>query len=116
MSTPVDQAKAYAAELTKAGVRATHDPRKVAPPCILIAPPRVVLDMNCGGTAQWTALALATVVGNSDAWQQLDRLVAKALPILPVESIDPQDYSVDDVTTYAAFALNWEGPVEWSDQ
>lgn len=115
MSTPVDQAKEYVAELAKVGVRATHDPRKLTPPCVLVAPPSVVLDTNCGGTASWTAFVLATVSGNSDAWMQLDSLTIKALDVLPVERVEPTDYAVDDVSSYAAFALTWTGSVEWSD-
>lgn len=115
MPTPVDVAKSYVAELTKRGVRATHDPRKIVAPCVLIAPPTVSLDTNCGGTADWTAYVLAaTGVGNSDAWSQLDEMTAKILPVLPAEVVTPASYSVDDTTAYPAFTITWTESVEWS--
>ena len=114
-STPIDLAKAYVAALTAAGVRATHDPRKVVAPCVLIAPPTVEMDTNCGGTAEWTAYVLAsTGPGNSDAWSQLDQLTLAALPVLPAERVAPASYSVDDTIAYPAFVLTWESQVEWS--
>lgn len=114
MSTPVEQAKVWAAELSAAGIRATHDPRKIAPPCVLIVPPSVELDSNCGGTGEWTAFALAATVGTSDAWEQLDQIVLKALPILPVERIEPNSYSAEETVQYPAFTMTWTETVEWS--
>lgn len=116
MPTPVDTAKAYVAELTKLGIRATYDPRKVVAPCVLLVPPTVDLNTNCGGSASWTAFALAaTGAGNSDAWTQIDTLVAKALEVLPAERVEPAEYALEDnPSNYPAYALTWTGQVEFT--
>ena len=65
MSTPIDVAKAYCEELVKHGVRATYDPRKIVAPCILIAPPAVEMDTNCGGTGE---MVINGVAGDNWIW------------------------------------------------
>jgi hypothetical protein len=116
MTLPVQEAIEFCAKLTEAGVRATHDPRKVVPPCLLLTPPVVVMDALHGcGQAEWTAYLLSAVgSGNADAWTQLDGLVAKVLPLLPVETIQPSDYSPDGTTEYPAYTLTWTSQVEYS--
>lgn len=114
MTLPVDEARAFCDQLTAGGVRATHDPRKIVPPCLLIVPPNVRMDRSCGGTADWTAYLLAsTGAGNADAWAQLDKLAALVLPHLPVETLQPSDYSPDGTTEYPAYALTWTSQVEY---
>jgi hypothetical protein len=116
MTLPVDEARAFCDQLTAAGVRATHDPRKIVPPCLLLAPPTVTIDhLHGGGQAEWVGYLLASVgAGHADAWTQLDTLTAKVLPLLPVETIQPSDYSPDGTTEYPAYTLTWTSQVEYS--
>lgn len=115
MPTPIDTAKGYCEELVKAGVRATWDPRKIVTPCVLITPPEVTIDTNCGGEGEWVALAIAaTTVGNSDAWTQLDDLVKRALQVLPVEVATPDSWSPDASPAMPVYRLTWSAHTEWS--
>lgn len=109
--TPIDAARGYCRELEAAGLRAVYDPRKAVPPCVVINPPTVTLDMNCGGTAEWTAHALVASSA-SDAWAQLDGMVAAALPVLPVSTVTPVSLPVDG-TEFPAFQMTWSAPVAW---
>jgi hypothetical protein len=110
--TPVDAAREYCRQLQDAGVRAVHDPRKLVPPCIIISPPTVTIDMGCGGTAQWSAHAVAAS-NASDAWAQIDGMVAISLGVLPVENVTPVGFPGGDGSEYLAFQMTWSAPVAW---
>jgi hypothetical protein len=117
VTLPVDEARQFCEDISAAGVRATIDPRKIVPPCLLLVPPTVTLDRLEGvsGQAEWQGFLLASVgSGNTDAWTQLDQLAAKVLPLLPVEIIQPSDYSPDGTTEYPAYTLTWTSQVEYS--
>jgi hypothetical protein len=115
VTLPIEEARAACDEITAAGVRATVDPRKAVPPCLVIGPPQVSLDrLDLCGTADWTAhLIAATGAGTTDAWSQLDSLVGVVLGILPVETIRPTDYSPDGTTEYPAYELTWTAQVDY---
>lgn len=111
--TPIEQAKAYCAGLEAAGVRATWDPRRIVPPSVIIAPPTVTFDTNCGGTGEWKAYALAATSGDASAWGQLDLMVARAVEVLPVENVQPAEYQVDEMASFPAFQMSWSETTEW---
>jgi hypothetical protein len=113
MSSLIDVLTGYLDKLTVEGVRATLDPRSVNPPCILLIPPSLALDVSCGGTATFTAYALTKGPGNADAWQSLDELTAKAYAVLPLESFEPGSYAVDNGTPLPAFVLTWTEALTW---
>jgi hypothetical protein len=114
--TPVDVARAWCTDLAEVGLRATTDPRKILPPCVLIRPPRILLDrLDLCGTAEWSAYLLAaTGVGDTDAWTQLDGMLVKALPLLPVTEVDVGSYEPDEATSYPAYVLTWTSQVEFT--
>jgi hypothetical protein len=109
----VDIVQAYVDALNAAGIRATMDPRNVNPPCVLLNPPSVVLDIACGGTATFTAYALTRGPGNADAWRSLDALVTDAYGVLPLESFEPSSYAVDETSALPAYLLNWTEAITW---
>jgi hypothetical protein len=113
MSGIIDEVERIAGELNAAGIRATIDPRAVNPPCVLLVPPAVVLDLNCGGTAEFTALVIVPSPANSQAWRLADRIAADASAVIPVERIEPSSYAVDDTGALPALSLSWQGAVSW---
>lgn len=113
MSELIDRLNSYAMELAAVGVRATLDPRSVNPPCVLLIPPTMALDVSCGGTATFTAYALTRGPGNADAWKSLDQLTAQAYQVLPLEGFEPGSYAVDDGTPLPAFILTWTEALTW---
>ena len=100
-------------DLTDAGIRATTDPRKVNVPAVLVLPPRLDLDVACGGTATCQAMAITRGPGNADAWKSLDDLVGKVAGVVDLESIEPTSYALDDTSALPAYALNWTKAIEW---
>lgn len=113
MSTLLDVLNSYVVELTAVGIRATLDPRSVNPPCVLLIPPTMALDVAGGGTATFTAYALTRGPGNADAWKSLDQLTTQAIEVLPLESFEPGSYAVDDGTPLPCFTLTWTEALTW---
>ena len=113
MTALVDQLTLYADTLNAAGIRTTLDPRSANPPCLLLIPPTVVLDVACGGTATFLAYAITRGPANLDAWKSLDTLVQEAFSIIPVESFEPGSYALDDGTPLPAFILTWTEALTW---
>jgi hypothetical protein len=114
MSSLMASVEGYAALLKRHKIRATLDPRNVVPPCVLLNPPSLTLDLNCGGTASYTAHVIAPGAGNTDAWKLLDEMTAKVVGILnEVESIEPTSVSVDGTGDMPAFLLSWSASVDY---
>lgn len=113
MSELIDTLTDYASVLNAGGVRATLDPRSVNPPCLLLIPPTMALDVSCGGTATFLAYAITRGPGNLDAWKSLDDLVSKAAAILPLEAFEPGSYALDDGTPLPCLILTWTEALTW---
>jgi hypothetical protein len=113
MSALIDTLTGYVDQLTTSGIRATLDPRSANPPCLLLIPPTMALDVSCGGTATFLAYAITRGPGNLDAWKSLDTLVASAATVLPLESFEPGSYALDDGTPLPAFILTWTEALTW---
>lgn len=108
-------ARGWCADLAAVGLRATTDPRKILPPCVLFRPPALRLDRLDCGTAEWTALLLAsTQVGDSDAWTQLDGMLGKILPLFPITDVEVGSYEIDEATSFPAYTLAWTSQVEFA--
>jgi hypothetical protein len=113
MTSVIKALEGWADQLTQNGIRVTLDPRSANPPCLLLLPPSMALDVSCGGTATFTAYALTRGPGNADAWRSLDDLTADAATVLPLESFEPGSYAVDDGTPLPAFILTWTEALTW---
>lgn len=100
-------------ELQQSGIRATDDPRSLNPPAVLVLPPRLDLDVSCGGTATCQAVAITRGPGNADAWKSLDDLVGRVANVVPLESIEPTSYALDNTAALPAYALNWTKAITW---
>lgn len=112
--TPREVALHYAEQLTAAGIRATVDPRNVVPPCVLFNPPdSVALNIGCGGTAQMSAVLLASGPGQGDAWQTLEAALPAVLAHVPAEEVRSTAYTLDDSGPMPAYELIWTSTVEW---
>lgn len=75
--------------LIAAGVRATTDPRRVTPPCVLVAPQEVEFEAMCPGEGptDWVLHCLSAPPGGEDALKSISQLVAAVLGVYP----DAQD-------------------------
>jgi hypothetical protein len=93
-------------KLEAEGVRATTDPSAFSAPGILVTPPNLVMDLNCGVTASWTLVAIAPAAQGADrsSWQELDALVDAAQAVLDVESADLVAYVLNG-TSYPAYLM-----------
>jgi len=101
------------AELDSVGIRATADPQKLNLPSVLVLPPRLDLDVACGGTATCQAMVIARGPASQAAWKTIDDLVGKVFEVIPFETIEPTSYAVDDTAALPAYALNWTAAIEW---
>lgn len=101
----LDASKFLAQLLTDAGIRATADVTKVAPPCVLITPPRRDYDLPCGYTATYTLVALAPSPGTLDAVKRLDDLADSVAEVLDVASVEPIAYEVPGQQSYPAYLI-----------
>jgi hypothetical protein len=86
-----------AAELTAAGVPATHDVQRLAAmlPAVLVGPPRLAFDVGDGATATWRLLAVASTPDALRAWEQLDALLGPVSELLPIETAEPVSFAPD---------------------
>lgn len=113
MSSLVDIAAGFVADLNAAGVRATMDTRNIAPPTVLVSPPSIVLDTNCGGTATWEAFIIVPPPANADAWRKADEIAAMAAAVIPIGSMNPTSYGADDGGALPAFRITWTTVTDW---
>lgn len=96
MASPrVARAGQLAAQLTGAGVPATHDPRLLHGrlPAVLVQPPRLAFTGYGGPEATWRLLIVANTAHELDAWTQIDDLAEAVADLLPVETGEPASYS-----------------------
>lgn len=107
MST-VDQAEAYAAELTAAGVPTFVDPRKAAAnlPCVLILPPSLTWD-RLGGTPSiaWRLAVIARGPAGLDTWRALDDLLALLADQVALTSAEPGSYTLTGADPLPCYAV-----------
>ena len=113
MTTLYDLMTDTVTQLTAAGIRATADPQKVNLPAVLVLPPRLDLDVACGGTATCQAMALTRGPGSEAAWKVLDEIVGKAYEVINFQVIEPTSYALDDTAALPAYAMNWTEAIEW---
>ena len=113
MSDIITQLTGWQTDLTAAGLRVTLDPRNVNPPCVLLVPPRVEMDLNCGGTAEFKAFILVPPPANLDAWRLADDMAVKVGGVVDVRTLEPSSYGVDDSGLLPALEATWEGAVTW---
>ena len=100
-------------QLRAAGVRATMDVRNLNLPCVLVVPPAIVLDANCGGTATFTAYAVSRGPGNADAWKSLDELLEKTAAVIDVEEVRTSQYTIDETGALPALEIVWTQALSW---
>jgi len=90
------------------GVRATLDPALASPPCILVVPPNLTFDLNCGVTGKWQLVAIAPATNTADraTYEILDDLLDGAAESLPLETGDLVAYSLSG-KTYPAYLISF---------
>lgn len=109
----LEQATAWADELTEKGVDAYTDPRSATPPCVLIVPPSQTFDTDCSALCAWRVYSLAPGPGNVDAWHVLAEAQPIIVEALPVETRLYVAVSLSpDNPPYPAFCYLLEGSVE----
>ena len=115
MRTPYAAAEEYIAALIAADIRATNDPRSVAPPCVLFEPGPVALDTLGGeGVVTMSAILMAPGPGHGAAWRNLEALLAAAIQVLPAESVTPGVYQLnDEQPSLPIYQLQWAEEVDW---
>jgi hypothetical protein len=103
-------AEDLARQLAAAGVRATTDPRKIVPPCVLFQPGGISQGVfpRPGLQHDMVALLLAPGQGDASSWQMLDDLLAAVDRLLPWQSCYPTSYTPDSGTAFPAYRLEWE--------
>ena len=117
MRTPYEAAEEYIAALIAADIRATNDPRNVAPPCVLFEPGPVAMDTMCGGMVTMSAILMAPGPGHGAAWRNLEALLAAAIQVLPAESVTPGTYSLnDEQPALPIYQLQWAEEVDWQPE
>jgi hypothetical protein len=99
--------------LQAAGIRATNDPRNVNPPCVIVGPPSVVLDSNCGGLATCTGYVIGPGAGNLDTWIAIDDLAERVGQVVDVATITPAAYQIDENPPQPALQLTWTQSLDW---
>lgn len=115
--TPLSTAQTWVAALTAAGIRAAVDPRNMNPPFVLFTPPNEVrIDLNCGGSADMTAVLIVPGPGAGDAWAQLESLFARIMreELLPVERVAAVTFAAAGETQLPAYEMSWSEPVAWN--
>lgn len=113
MSDPYERALEIVAELTAAGIPATCDTRSATPPCVLVPPPALDMNIACGATATWGLQALAVGPGNADAFKQLAELVRDVRAVLPVERADPGAYVLSpDAPAFPAYRIEFKEGID----
>lgn len=113
MSGLIDTCAEMVTELVEAGIRATMDTRNLNPPCTVVTPPSIVLDSLAGGHATYVLYVVAPGPGNADAWRTIDAMAAEVAMVLPIETIDPDQFGVDDTGALPAFRLSLTRSIEW---
>lgn len=112
--TPYDIAQTMSNALNLADVKTTSDPSRIVPPCVLITPPTVENDLNCGFTATWKTLIIVPANNARIAWQQLDSLAAKVLEIITdVTEIEPSSFAVAGDNALPCLVLTHESELDW---
>lgn len=94
--------------LTNVGIRATTDPQMANPPCVLVSPPNLEMDTNCGYTASWQVIALVPAANTADrnSWRELDTLVDGLVKAFEVERATLIAYILNG-KSYPAYLLEW---------
>lgn len=95
--------------LESLGIRATQDPALGNPPCVLVTPPNLTMDLQClAVTAEWQLVALAPAINTADhtTWQELETLVVAAMQIVDVQTADVVTYVLNG-RTYPAYILSF---------
>ena len=117
MSGVADLARDIRDALLDSGVRATTDPRRVDPPCVLVLPEDAEFThMDAGtGPTTWVLRCLAPPPGNSDAFQILSDLVAATITCVPdVQTARTASYVTDAGDPWACIELRFTAVSAWA--
>lgn len=103
----LQRGEAIATQLEAAGIRAYVDPSIASPPCILVIPPALQMDLNCAYSATWQLVALAPAVNTADrsSWQALDTMLDAAVTTIDVQSAEPVAYVLNG-RSYPAYLIS----------
>lgn len=103
--------------LTDAGIRATADPRRVDPPCVLVVPESAEFETNCTGqgTTNWVLHVLAGQPGGMEAMRNLASMTAEVLTVNQrIEDVRLNSYSNDTGQPWPSFELRYRTVSSWT--
>ena len=106
----------YRDALVAAGIRATVDPGRVDPPCVLIVPETGEFNVMCDGDAhtEWVLWVLGGQPGRVDTMRALSRTVAGVLQTLQISGrAEWTTYRTDDGDAWPACRLSFETVSSW---
>ena len=100
----LERAEDIVAKLEAQGIRATTDPTMAAAPGVLVTPPNLEFNLQCGVSATWTLVALAPAAQTADrtSWALLDEMVNAIAGTVDLETADVVAYVVNG-RTYPAY-------------
>ena len=112
MST-FDRAQEIIGKLVAEGVRATTDPAAVNPPCVLVVPPDLEFDLNCGFSATWRIICLAATATGSDrsTWAALSTLIEAVRATTDAATAELVAYTVNG-TTFPSYVCSWTESID----
>ena len=115
MGALTDEMAAVVTQLAEAGVRATDDPRKLNPPCVIVGPPSIPeLDAATSGLATITAYVVGIGPGNLASWRSIDDLAEAVGRVIDVEAIAPVQYQHETgKDPLPALQLTWTRQLNW---
>ena len=117
MSGVADLARDIRDTLTESGVRATTDPRRVDPPCVLVLPEEAEFGHMAPGTGatSWVLRVLAPPPGNSDAFQVLSEVASQTITCVPdIQSARVTSYQTDGGDPLPCVELRFMAVSSWA--
>jgi hypothetical protein len=111
--TPFQQAAILTEALNAEGIRTTNDPSRIAPPCVLVTPPSLDADLNCGWTASWQTLLIVPAGNPRQSWELLDRMAATFVSIVEASHVSPTQFSTGE-QPLPAYLIEHSSEVDWS--
>ena len=104
----------YVEALTSQGIRATADPRRVEPPCVLVMPVSATFQqtLSCGiAPTEWTISIIGPGIGDLNGVRHLSQQTAAVLQGMEISGrLDVTSYSLDGGDQFPCFRITFETP------
>ncbi len=104
----------YVEALTSQGIRATADPRRVEPPCVLVMPVSAEFrqTLACGlAPTEWSISIIGPGIGDLNGVRHLSQQTAAVLAGMEISGrLDVTSYSLDGGDSFPCFRITFETP------